>query len=86
MTSELFVSLLKLNYKTQPPRIRTHHHAAAAYKAEIDFLRAPDQEGYIPLEERLDRYLNEVNDGTCQDAGTARICQNGCIFFLNSPE
>ena len=36
-------------------------------KAEIDFLRAPEQKGYVPLDQRLERYQNEVNDGQWAD-------------------
>jgi len=28
-------------------------------KSEIDYLKAPEKEGYIPLAQRLSRYLNE---------------------------
>ena len=36
-------------------------------KAEIDYLRAPEQKGFVPLDQRVGRYLNEVNDGQWAD-------------------
>ena len=36
-------------------------------KAEIDYLRAPEQKGFVPLDTRLARYHNEVNDGQWAD-------------------
>ena len=36
-------------------------------KGEIEFLNRPEQTGFIPLKQRLVRYLNETNEGQWAD-------------------